>query len=472
MDRTAHLDKAFYPSSVAVIGVGPITAGRFYVESLLGSGFQGKIYPVHPNGGEIEGLSIYRSISQIPGQIDYVISCIPARFVPQLISEAAAKKVKVLSLFTSGFSETGSREGRKLEAEIARRARDGNLRLIGPNCMGVYSPRSGLSFADDLPRECGGVAFVCQSGGNAIYFVRLAAERGVRFSKVISYGNACDVNESDLFEYLRDDPETDLVTAYIEGVKDGSRFRRVLKSLSAKKPVILLKGGVTTEGARTASSHTASLSGSNDIWTALVKQYGAIRVDTLNEMVDLAVTFRFLAPHVGRRVAMIGGGGGASVLATDACASNGFTLPGIPASVSAEIKGALDSEAGLILTNPIELNMFPQATQKITRSLLSMGSVDLMLANCVFGQEPWDFFDTWFDLFCDTVLKVHREIPKAIGVVLVSELNNKQPHFVTLRRRYCEAGLPVYYSMSSACRAIDRFVRYHEMRHHWTGGMP
>ncbi len=464
MNRTAHLNKAFYPSSVAVIGVGPITAGRFYVESLLASGFHGKVYPVHPNGGEIEGLPIYRSLGHIPDHVDYVISCIPARFVPQLISEASAKKVKIVSLFTSGFSETGSNEGKKLEAEIVRLAKEGGLRLIGPNCMGVYSPRSGLSFVTDFPRESGGVAFVCQSGGNAIYFVRLAAERGIRFSKVISYGNACDVDESDLLEYLRDDPETDLVMAYIEGVKDGSRFRRVFRSLSATKPVIILKGGVTAEGARTASSHTASLSGSDNTWTALMKQYGVIRVSSLMEMVDLAVTFRFLAPPRGRRVAMIGGGGGASVLATDACVSNGFTLPTIPASVSAEIRGVLDSSVGLILTNPIELNMFPQATLKITKSLLSMESIDLMLANCVFGQEPWDFFDVWFDLFSDTVLKVHQEIPKPIGVVLVSDLDIKQKHFVALRRRYSEAGLPVYYSMDGACRAIDRFMQYHERR--------
>jgi acyl-CoA synthetase (NDP forming) len=469
MNRTAHLNKAFYPSSVAVIGVGPITAGRFYVESLLASGFHGKVYPVHPNGGEIEGLRIHTSLSEIPDPVDYIICCIPAKHVPKLISEAATKGVKIVSLFTSGFSETGKDEGKRLEAEIARLGKEGDIRLIGPNCMGIYSPRVGLSFVNDFPKETGGVAFVCQSGGHAIYFVRLAAERGVRFSKVISYGNACDVDESDLFEYLTEDSETHLVTAYVEGVKNGSRLRQVLSRLSAKKPVILLKGGATMEGARTASSHTASLSGSDEVWAALLRQCGAIRVDTLTEMADLVVTFKFFAVPEGRRVVMIGGGGGASVLATDACAANGFTLPEIPPDVSVRIRSSLDSEAGLILTNPIELNMFPEATLKITRALLSMESADLMLTNCVFGQEPWDFFDVWFDLFFDTVLKVHQEIPKPIGVVLVSDLNKKQKHFVALRRRYSDAGLPVYYSMSSACRAMDRFIRYQAARHTGVG---
>jgi len=234
MNRMASLDTAFNPASVAIAGVGPITAGKLYLESLLSSGFKGKIYPIHPNGGEMSGVKIYPGIKDIPDAVEYVTSCIPARFVPQLIKDCSEKGVKVVSLFTSGFSETGSEEGRRLEAEIVRMAQASGMRLIGPNCMGVYSPRAGLSFVTDFPKESGKVALVCQSGGNTIYFVRLAAERGIRFSKVISYGNACDVNESDLFEYLAQDAETELVAAYIEGVKDGKRFRQVLNRLSAR----------------------------------------------------------------------------------------------------------------------------------------------------------------------------------------------------------------------------------------------
>src|SRR5512136_92271 len=245
MNRTEHLDAAFHPGSVAVIGVGPITAGRFYVESLLASGFKGSLYPIHPDGGEISGLNILRSLKDVPGPVDLVISCIPARFVPRLIRECAEKHVKVVSMFTSGFSETGSETGQQLEAEIVRIARDAGIRLIGPNCMGVYSPKAGVSFVTDFPRENGGIALVCQSGGNTIYLVRLGAERGIRFSKVVSYGNACDVDESDMFEYLMEDGETELVTAYIEGVKDGERFQQVLGRLAARKPVVVLKSGTT-----------------------------------------------------------------------------------------------------------------------------------------------------------------------------------------------------------------------------------
>jgi acyl-CoA synthetase (NDP forming) len=464
MNRTEHLDSAFSPNSIAVIGVGPITAGRFYVESLLAAGFKGSLYPVHPDGGEISGLNILRSLKDVTGPVDLVISCIPARFVPQLIRECAEKHVKVVSMFTSGFSETGSEMGRQLEAEIVRIARDAGIRLIGPNCMGVYSSKAGVSFVNDFPKESGGVALVCQSGGNTIYLVRLGAERGIRFSKVISYGNACDVDESDMFEYLMEDSETDLVTAYVEGVKDGERFQQVLGRLAARKPVVVLKGGVTGEGARTASSHTSSLAGSERVWSAVLEQTGAVRVDTLYELVDMMVTFRFLRPPRGRKVAMVGGGGGASVMAADACASHGFSLPPIPEEVSRKMRTGLDSDAGLILTNPIELNLSPEITFQMGKTMLDYEGFDLMLANCVFGQHPWSFFDMWFDMFCDTVLRVHAQAAKPMAVVLDSDLTKYEQHFAALRRRYVEAGLPVYHSMSDACLAIDRYMRYREAR--------
>jgi acetyltransferase len=464
MNRTEHLDSAFAPNSVAVIGVGPITAGRFYVESLLAAGFKGPIYPIHPNGGEISGLGIYRNLRDVAGPVDLVISCIPARFVPQLIRECAEKQVKAVSMFTSGFSETGSKVGRELEDEIVRIAQDAGVRLIGPNCMGIYSPKCGLSFVTDFPKESGGIALVCQSGGHTIHLVRLGAERGIRFSKVISYGNACDVDESDMFEYLMEDSETDLVAAYIEGVKDGERFQRVLSRLAARKPVIVLKGGVTGEGARTASSHTSSLAGSERVWSVALEQAGAVQVNSLSEVVDMMVTFRFLRPPQGRRVAMVGGGGGASVMAADACASHGFSLPPIPSEVSRDMRTGLDSDAGLILTNPIELNMSPEITYNMGKTMLEYEGFDLMLANCVFGQHPWSFFDVWFEMFCDTVLKVHAQAAKPMAVILDSGLTKYEQNFAAVRRRYVEARLPAYYSMSDACLAIDRYMRYREAR--------
>ena len=464
MNRLASLDTAFDPASVAIAGVGPETTGKCFLESLLDSGFKGKIYPLHPRGGEISGLKIYRNVKDIPEPVDYVISCVPARLVPQLIKDCAEKGAKVMSLFTAGFSENGTEEGRQLEAEICHLAEAGGLRLIGPNCMGVYSPKAGLSFVSDFPRESGGVALVCQSGGNTIYFVRLAAERGVRFSKVISYGNASDVDESDLFEYLAHDAETEIVAAYIEGIKDGGRFYQVLSELSAEKPVVVLKGGYTQAGARTAASHTGALAGSNEVFDSLLQQTGALRVYTLEELVDTVVTFLFLPLPKGRRVAMVGGGGGASVLATDACAANGFLLPPIPPLLEDQMRRFVNGQVGLILNNPIELNMSDEASYNMASTWLANDAADLLLGNCVFGQQPWPLFEAWYDNFCDTLLKVHADVDKPMGVVIQTDLPSEEQHFLALQQRYVEAGLPVYHSMSGACQAIDRFLRYHKKR--------
>jgi len=270
------------------------------------------------------------------------------------------------------------------------------------------------------------------------------------------------VDETDLLEYLIQDTETKIVAAYVEGVRDGKRFRQVLRKLAARKPVVVLKGGTTPAGARTAAAHTSALSGSDAVWDALLRQAGAIRVDTMEEMIDMVVTFLFMRLPLGRRVAMVGGGGGASVLAADVCTANGFALPPIPPEVGSEIRSHLVTDAGAVLTNPIELNMYPESSYNIARSLLAYEAVHFLLVNCVVGQHPWPMFDAWFDIVCDTAIRVRDQVSKPVAVVLPSDIQGDDQVFVTLQQRYYEAGLPVYHSMSGACRAIDRFLRYHK----------
>ena len=321
-------DSFFQHSSVAIAGASSeYNIGHAFVQCMQDSGFQGQVYPLNPAGGEIRGLKVYRSITDVPGKVDYVISCIPARFTPQLVKDSAAKGAKIVSFFTAGYSETGRQEGRELEDELLRVARASGVRLLGPNCLGLYCPQIGLSFASDFPKEKGNVGFIGQSGGNTIYLIRAAGQRGVRFSKAISYGNACDVDECDLLEYFTTDDETRMVAAYIEGVRDGQRFRRVLRRLSALKPVIILKGGYTSGGAVAASSHTGSLAGANESWEGLLNQTGAIRVYNLDEMADMLVTFSCLAPPRGRRAVICGSNGGFSVLTADDFIHAGFDLP-------------------------------------------------------------------------------------------------------------------------------------------------
>jgi len=467
MDKIESLKTAFNPSSVAIAGVGgPLTSGRFYLESLLKAGFKGNIYPLHPNGGEVEGFKVYPNVNDVPGPVDYVISCVPASSVPGLVQDCARKGVRFVSLFTSGFAEMGSEEGRQLEAEIVRLARDGSVRLIGPNCMGIYSPEAGLSYVFDFPRDSGRVALICQSGGHSIYFVRAGARRGLRFSKVVSYGNACDVDETDLLEYLIHDPETEMVAVYIEGVKDGERFRRVLSELCAVKPVAVLKGGTSQDGARTAASHTGSLAGSDGVWDGLLRQAGALRVDTLEELLDLTVTFQFLKVPQGKRVAMIGGGGGSTVVATDACAQHGFALPPVPPAVRETIKAALEFEAGRVLTNPVEISMFPESCYTMTSSLLLSEAYDLLMCYLVFEQPPWPFFNSWFEIVADVIARVNGDIDKPVAMILHSDISAERDMFLDLERRCYQAGVPVYHSVTGACKAIARFIRYHSERPH------
>ena len=482
MNMRETLDSIFNPTSVAIAGVAPGNAGQAFLDSLLHSGFKGKVYLLNPKGGEISGLKVYANIKDVPEPVDYVISCIPASLLPQLIKDCAAKGVKVISPYTAGFSESGTSEGKQLEIEVCRLAQAGGIRILGPNCLGVYSPKVGLSFTSDFPKESGRVALICQSGGNAIYLVRAAALRGVRFSKAVSYGNACDIDESELLEYFIQDSETGIVAAYIEGVKDGQRFYRVLKRLSKAKPVIVLKAGYTQAGAGAAASHTGALAGSDEVWGSLLQQAGAIRVYTLEELVDMMVTFSFLPLPKGRRVAIFGGGGGASVLATDECTTAGFIVSSLPQQIREEIDKEvrifLKSDAGMILHNPVDLTPLAsdEGLYQVIRRLSTYEGVDLMIAHNVISASGWPYpdspFGIWPDLFADAAIKTYGETSKPMAVVIHHIASNWDlQRALGLQQKYWEGGLPVYHSITSAAKAVDRFLRYHEKRPMATKGV-
>lgn len=219
---SAHpLEELLRPKSIAVVGASASGRGGGFVAPLQELGFKGEIYPVNPKYPEIMGLKAYARVRDIPGPVDFVISSIPAAGVLDLIGDCAEKRVKLVHLFTARFSETGRKEAAELEQEILRRARGAGIRLIGPNCMGVYHPAEGISFNGGMPTESGPVGVVSQSGQFVGEMVGTAAARGVRFSKAISYGNALDFNECDYLEYFAQDPETKMVLLYIEGVRNG-----------------------------------------------------------------------------------------------------------------------------------------------------------------------------------------------------------------------------------------------------------
>ncbi len=293
-----QIEAIFRPRSIAVAGASanPDTPGYDYVQSLQAFGFGRRIYPVNPRGGEILGLPAYASLRDVPGDLDYVISCIPADGVLDLVAACGEKGVKALQLFTGRFGETGRPDAVALERRLLDTARRSGVRLIGPNCMGLLYPAHGISFRTDMSREPGDIGFLSQSGNLLFEIAHFGGPRGLRFAKAISYGNALDLDESDFLAYFAWDPESKVIGAYVEGVKDGRRFLGALKRAASGKPVVLLKGGRTGAGGRAAASHTAALAGAGAVWDAAARQAGAMSVDTVEELIDMLIAFACMKP--------------------------------------------------------------------------------------------------------------------------------------------------------------------------------
>ena len=471
MASKADLDFVFNPKSVAIVGVSTDRAfesiAGTYLRAVIRCNFGGPIYPINPKGGAFRGLKVYTGVREIPDPVDYVICCIPAPSVPQLIRDCAAKGVKAVQFFTSGFSEIGTEKGRRLETEICDLARQGGIRLIGPNCMGVYCPKGGLSFTMDAPKESGRVAFICQSGGNAIYFIRYAGQRGIRFSKVVSYGNAADVNECDLLEYLTADPDTEIIAAYIEGVKDGKRFNTALREAAAAKPVVVLKGGHSEAGARAAASHTGALAGASRIWRGLLQQANVIPIATLEELADILVTSLHLPVPQGRRLGCVDVGGGAAVVSTDSYVSAGLVLPPLPEEMRQKLRSFVNTDAGISLNNPVDLagQYYTPALYSLMKALADYSGVDIVVFHLPLGiMPPFSSFPREGAIpLLENVIRVRNETGKPTAVVIDQLVTTESWGTALSCQQKChQAGIPVYFSVDSAARAIDRFLCYHE----------
>ncbi|OGO01734.1 MAG: hypothetical protein A2Y72_02900 [Chloroflexi bacterium RBG_13_53_26] len=464
-------DRVFVPRSVAIAGGTPREPGQLVLETVLASGFRGDIYPVGSEAREVSGRKAYASVTDIPGLVDYVICCTPAAAVLPLLRDCAAKQVGAVAILTAGFSESGTQEGIRLEQEISALAQTTGVRVMGPNCLGVYCPRGGMSFDSRLPGESGRMGFICQGREAFIHIIRAAGHRGVRFSKAISYGNACDINESDLLEYFAQDGDTDTVAACIEGVRDGPRFIRALKNLSRVKPVIVLKT-VPISARRRGGPTLVEGSDSGPVWNALLEQTGAVGVNSAEEMVDAMVTFSMLRVPRGRRVGIFGAAGGASVLATDAWAGAGFMLPPVPTELRAALDDGAMNQAGMILHNPLDFSMAGYTGfffDVVKKMIAHEDFVDVGMIHNPSGHGawlPWAAFNGLIDSITDSVIGIHREVSKPMALVMqyIASRRYWQKVFDDLQVPCSEAGVPVYYSMASAAKAIDRLLLYYERR--------
>ena len=323
-----QMEHLFNPSSVAVVGASntPGKWGFAIIRRVLETQDNRRIYAINNKTPVVLGLTTYERVTDVPGPVDFVVIAIPFQSVPQVMEDCVAKGIKAGLLVSAGLGETGE-EGAKVEREILSIANNGGLRFVGPNCMGHINASSNFYTVGFAPIvKTGGIGLVAQSGGFTGHILHCGVEMGIGFSKVISSGNEADLQLEDYIEYLAQDPETKVITAYVEGFKNGRRFLKLAQETTKKKPIVIMKVGRTNAGAKAAKSHTGALSGSDIISDVALKQAGVIRVDEIEELFDIAAALLRQPLPSGRRVAILTGGGGHGVIATDACESLGLEI--------------------------------------------------------------------------------------------------------------------------------------------------
>jgi acetate---CoA ligase (ADP-forming) len=463
------LDYFFRPQSVAVIGVSPGTdetrfGGQYFLRSLMKAGYAGRLYAVGLGSGTYKGKNIYPDIITVPDEIDYAIVAVPAKFTPDILKDCIHKKVKAVHFFSAGFSELGGESEANLQKELTDLARKSGIRFIGPNCMGIYHPKMGLTFNPDFPSESGVLSIISQSGGNSEYAIRMGMKRGIYFSKVISFGNGADVNETDLLEYLARDDDTGVIAMYLEGVRDGSRFLKTLRGASKIKPVVVYKGGITETGKNAALSHTGAIAGSADVWNAVLKQAKAIEVSNIDEIIDIALLFKHTKPPKGRNIAIIGIGGGNSVLVADMFSSAKLNTHLFSTRTRETLRQLLVTETGASYRNPVDLYGWSvvNSLRKVIEVIVENETVENIVIHLPVGfvnaVNPGAI-----ESCAESLMSLPAEIKQRTIVVLLAIFSLKDTEIVLdLEKKFAKSGLPVFTSAGQAARALSRFIGYYE----------
>jgi acetyl coenzyme A synthetase (ADP forming)-like protein len=378
--ETAHqMKRLIEPRSVALVGATDKVdkVGGAVTRNAIGGEYAGKIYLVNPNVTEISGQKVYPNIETIPDPIDLVEIVVNASLVPETLKQAAQKGVKGAIIISSGFAEIGNKD---LQNQITQIAHQNGIRTLGPNCFGLINTEIGLdlSFTSSKPLK-GSIAFVSQSGAMCCGTLDWAAKEEVGFSKFINLGNKCDVDEADCLAYLQDDPQTKIIAIYVEGIRDGRKLFQAIKSVSKKKPIVILKAGVTESGAKAALSHTGSVAGNMGIVKAALTQAGATIVEDVEELYDSIQVFSQPYPN-GRNVAIISNAGGLGVVTADWCSKQGLTLPDLPQKTAEDLKAILPPIASP--HNPVDMtgNANYQRYKEAIEIVSASKNIDIIIA--------------------------------------------------------------------------------------------
>ncbi len=348
------LQRFFAPASVAIIGAStrPGKVGHDILRNMLSSGYQGAVHPINPHATEILGRPCYPSVLDIEGPVDLAVVVVPAPAVGAVMEECGQKGIAAAVVISAGFKEAGP-EGVERERKLAEVARRHGIRVVGPNCLGVIATATGLnaSFAPVFPKR-GSLALMSQSGALATAILDWSVQQGIGYSKFVSFGNGVDVGVVDFLRAWEHDAETEVIVAYIEGLAHGPEFMEVARQVSARKPVIVVKSGSTQAGARAVSSHTGSLAGLEQAYSAAFLQSGVIRAHSLEELFDLAIAFAYQGLPRGRQVAIITNAGGPGIMATDAVEKQGLKLASLDPKTVEALRTRLPEAANFY--NPID----------------------------------------------------------------------------------------------------------------------
>jgi acyl-CoA synthetase (NDP forming) len=450
------MDLFFKPQSVAVIGASgtPGKLGYVIVKNIKDSDFSGDVYPVNPKSEEILGYRVYPSVTQIPGEVDLVVTALPTPKLTVATLDACAQKgVKAVIIESAGFAEMGG-EGKVYQQQIVEIAKQNGIRVMGPNCSGIVSRdivTSIYPMTKKVPR--GNVVLIGQSGLLAAGMASdIVENESLNISQVCSIGNKCDLNENDLLEYFGGQDDVDVISMYLETISDGRKLTRIAKQVAARKPVIFLSGGRTEAGAKAAMSHTGSIASNAKIVEAAVKQTGMIMADDFTELKDFAKVFSTQPLPKGNRVAVITLAGSVGVNVSDLCASHGLELPKLAPETTEKLKDLFDTPVG----NPVDLYFsvtkigFTKTLETTFPDAFRDPNIDaavLILAGFEYTQEA---------VQKKIIQKIVQEVGKPVVVCMIVGYN-KYKHVIL-----DELGkeLPVFPSLISGVKALSKLCQY------------
>ena len=445
------LEAFFEPASVAVIGASrdPEKLGYAVLHNIKRGGFEGRIYPVNPKADEILDLKAYGSVLDIPDPVDLAVIVIPYTFVPAVLEQCGQKGVAAVVVISAGFREAG-REGLDREMELVEIAGRYDMRLIGPNCLGVIDTDTPLnaSFAAGMPPK-GPIAFMSQSGalGTAVLDIAMAGRIG--FDKFVSLGNKADVGETDLLEAWADDPSSRVILVYVEGVGDGQRFIEVARRVTRHKPVVAIKSGVTQSGSRAVSSHTGSLAGSEAAYKAAFRQAGVIRAPSMEDLFDFALAFAYQPLPRGDRIGIVTNAGGPGILATDALEFAGLQIPRLTMETAQALAEHLPGAASV--ANPVDV--LGDALADRYERALQLVSADARVDGLLVILTPQAM--TEIEATAEVIGRLAQSVDKPILACYMGE-DRVGPGIKILR----EYGVPNYQFPERAARAFAAMSAY------------